>query len=186
MSWCLGDPGQSVVHVRGTKNLHRDRLVPIATVEQALLLDFALRHAPGSGEVLVPSLGNIRRDWHTLADRAGVKRFSPHVLRHTLAKWMRAGGIDSATTGALLGHADGRMVERNYGRLDRAEDARSAIVAQYGAGRFWGGSEGAGGTPWHSWQNGGRPEAAIFPADEVRGDGIEPPTRGFSIPCSTD
>src|SRR5579863_9358934 len=34
VSWCPEDPGQSVVHVRGTKNLHRDRLVPIATLEQ--------------------------------------------------------------------------------------------------------------------------------------------------------
>jgi integrase len=131
VSWCEDDPGRSVVHVRGTKNEHRDRLVPIATLEQAMLLDFALRHAPGNGELLFPSLGSVRRDMQHAAKRSGVKRFSPHVLRHTLAKWLRAGGVDSATTGALLGHADGRMVERIYGRLDRAEDARSAVLAQY-------------------------------------------------------
>jgi integrase len=186
VSWHPEDPGQSVVHVRGTKNLHRDRYVPIATLEQAMLLDFALRHAPGSGEFLFPSLGNIRRDMRKLADRAGVKSFSPHVLRHTLAKWMRAGGVDSATTGALLGHADGRMVERIYGRLDRAEDARSAIMAQYGAGRFWGGNGGGSGAPRHAWQNAAPHEAAIFSEDPVRRGGIEPPTRGFSVPCSTD
>jgi integrase len=186
VSWCLEDPGQSVVHVRGTKNLHRDRLVPIATLEQAILLDFALRHAPGTGALLFPSLGNIRRDMHKLADRAAVKRFSPHVLRHTLAKWMRAGGVDSATTGALLGHADGRMVERIYGRLDRVEDARSAIVAQYGAGRFWYGNGGKSGAVGQPWQHEADRETPIFTADAVRRGGIEPPTRGFSVPCSTN
>jgi integrase len=185
VSWYPDDPGRSVVHVRGTKNEHRDRLVPIATLEQALLLDFALRHAPGSGETMFPSLSNIRRDMHLAADRAGVKRFSPHTLRHTLGKWLRAGGVDSATTGALLGHADGRMVERTYGRLDDPEDARSAITAQF-LGRFWGGKSGGSGTPRHPWQNAGASEAAIFATDPVRRGGIEPPTRGFSVPCSTD
>ena len=184
VSWYPDDPGRSVVHVRGTKNEQRDRLVPIATLEQALLLDFALRHAPGTGETLFPSLGNIRRDMHLAADRARVKRFSPHTLRHTLGKWLRAGGVDSATTGALLGHADGRMVERIYGRLDNPEDARSAIAAQF-MGRFWYGNGGASGAPRHPWQNDAGAEAAVFPADAVRRGGIEPPTRGFSVPCST-
>jgi hypothetical protein len=62
VSWCPTDPGQSVVHVRGTKNLHRDRLVPIATPEQAMLSDFAVRRAPG-GELLFPS------PWQHEADR---------------------------------------------------------------------------------------------------------------------
>ncbi len=185
VSWYPDDPGRSVVHVRGTKNEHRDRLVPIATLEQALLLDFALRHAPGSGETMFPILGNIRRDMHLAADRAGVKLFSPHTLRHTLGKWLRAGGVDSATTGALLGHADGRMVERTYGRLDDPEDARSAIKAQF-LGRFWGGKPGASGTSRHPWQNAGVSEVAISAADPVRRGGIEPPTRGFSVPCSTN
>ena len=197
VSWCPEDPGRSVVHVRGTKNEHRDRLVPIATLEQAMLLDFALRHAQGAGELLFPSLGNVRRDMHVLAKRAGLGGFSPHVLRHTLGKWLRAGGVDSATTGALLGHADGRMVERTYGRLDRAEDARSAIVAQYrptvstaptpSEGElFLYGNGGGSGAPRHPWQNSEPSEAAIFQADAVRRGGIEPPTRGFSVPCSTD
>jgi integrase len=198
VTWCPDDPGRSVVHVRGTKNEHRNRIVPIATLEQALLLDFALRHSPGAGALLFPSLGNIRRDMHFLAKRAGVRAFSPHVLRHTLGKWLRSGGVDSATTGALLGHADGRMVERIYGRLDRAEDARSAIVAQYrppastatptrAEGElFLYGNGGGSGAPRHPWQNGASTEAAIFAEDPVRRGGIEPPTRGFSVPCSTD
>jgi hypothetical protein len=114
-----------------------------------------------------------------------VKRFSPHILRHTLGKWLRAGGVDSATTGALLGHADGGMVERIYDGLHNPEDARSAIAAQF-MGLFWYGNGGGSGAPRHAWQNSGGSEAAIFPEDRVRRDGIEPPTRGFSVPCSTD
>ncbi len=109
-----------------------------------------------------------------------MKLFSPHTLRHTLGKWLRAGGVDSATTGALLGHADGRMVERTYGRLDDPEDARSAIKAQF-LGRFWGGKPGASGTSRHPWQNAGVSEVAFSAADPVRRGGIEPPTRGFSV-----
>jgi hypothetical protein len=76
-------------------------------------------------------------------------------------------------------------VERIYGRLDNPEDARSAIAAQF-MGRFWYGNGGGSGAPRHSWQNDAGTEVAVFPADAVRRGGIEPPTRGFSVPCSTD
>jgi hypothetical protein len=72
----------------------------------------------------------------------------------------------------------------SFSRLDRVEDARSAIVAQYGSvGRFWGGNGDGSAAPRHRWQNDPSPEAAIFSDNPVRRGGIEPPTRGFSVPC---
>ena len=188
--WIDVSTDRTTVHVRGTKNDHRDADVPIATLEQAYLLDFAMRHAPGAGDLLFPSLSNIRRDFAKAAELAGVHHFSPHNVRHTLAQWLMAGGVASATVGRALRHADGRMVESTYGHLRGAEDVRSAIDAQYkpapapvGFRVGIGGKDGTDGTSGIPLRH---HEAAIFTELTVPGDGIEPPTRGFSIPCSTN
>lgn len=140
-----------------------------------------------------------------MAGGAGVHHFSPHNLRHTLGLWLRAAGVDSATTGAVLGHGDGRMAERTYGRLAKAEDIRSAVGAQYRPGPvacsestapsspaepaaqaeapgqavgFLFGIQGQTGGPGGAGATG---KAAIY-EEVVPRHGIEPRTRGFSIP----
>lgn len=129
---------RSSIRVRGSKNERRDRVVPVTLLEQAWLLDFALAHARGV-DVLFPSLSNIRRDFAKAAKAAGVHHFSPHNVRHTLAKWLTVGGVHSAVVGSVLGHADGRMVERTYGHLSEADDLRDAVLAQYRPVGFLGG-----------------------------------------------
>ena len=125
------DAGAGFVTVRGSKNKNRkDRPVPIVMLEQAMLLDFALTHATGIN-CLFPSLGNIRRDCIAAAAKAGVHHFSPHNVRHTLGLWLTTSGVSSAATGAVLGHADGRMVERTYGHLSRAADLRATLISQF-------------------------------------------------------
>lgn len=111
--WIDISEDRSVVHVRGTKNAHREADVPIATLAQALLLDFAMRHAPGTGDLLSSAscLGNIRRGFARAAIGTGVHHFSPHNVRHTLAQWLMAGGVQSAIVGRSLRQANGRMVE---------------------------------------------------------------------------
>ena len=212
--WVDVSDDRRTVRVRGTKNDHRDADIPIATLEQAWLLDFALRHAPGIGDRLFPSLSNIRRDFAKAAKVAGVHHFSPHNVRHTLAKWLTAGGVQSSTVGRSLRHADGRMVESTYGHLRGADDVRSAIDAQYKPAcaaspksvtpsavdpsrkpsaadaseteRFLSGKPVKSGTDGEGGRGTRHHEAAIFQGDTVPGDGVEPPTRGFSIPCSTN
>lgn len=124
-------PDRSVVRVHGTKTRDRARDVPIATLEQALLLEYALAHADGAGDALFSTIANLGRDFAQAARKAGVHHFSPHNARHTLASWFTAAGVHSAVAGALLGHANGTMVERTYGHLRKAEDVRSALTAQY-------------------------------------------------------
>jgi len=186
----LGDIAADLSHVviRGSKNANRrDRVVPIVTLECAWLLDFALRHANGEGERLFKHLSNLRRDLQQACDRAGIARVSPHDLRRTFAKWLRARGAESSLVGAALGHADGRMVERVYGRMTRADDLSRALTAQLqNAGRYVDGNRGTSGATRHSRQEPDDQETSVNVKNLVARDGIEPPTRGFSIPCSTN
>ena len=69
------DEHDARVRVRGTKNVHRDRRVPIVSDEQWLLLDFVRQHAAGSGDRLFSLLQNFRRDLAQACEAAGV----PHV-----------------------------------------------------------------------------------------------------------
>lgn len=126
------DVQNGFVHVRGTKNSNRNRQVPIVLPEQAWLLGYALEHG-STGERLFPmSASGFRRALSQAAEHAGVHHFSPHNARHTLAVWLRTAGVDSATTGAVLGHSSGLMVERTYAHLSKAEDLAASLRAQLG------------------------------------------------------
>ncbi len=59
----------------------------------------------------------MRREWHDACERAGV----PHVklyegARHSAATEWKRQGADDRTIQAILGHTDGRSVER-YARM---------------------------------------------------------------------
>jgi integrase len=119
------------VHVRGTKDAqkggNRDRVIPIVHLGHALLLAFAMEHADGS-LMLFRERGNFRRDLASMCERAGIARLSPNDLRRTHAMWLRAGGVPAGQIAPLLGHADGRMVERVYGRI-KPVDLEAALTA---------------------------------------------------------
>ena len=77
----------------------------------------------------------------------------------------------------MLGHADGRMVERVYGRMPRGAlgplvEARLAAVHPVYT------------TPDTQGDKGDEGDTEM-PSESVPRDGIEPPTRGFSIPDET-
>jgi integrase len=70
---------------------------------------------PGTGKRWAPTA--MRREWHDACERAGV----PHVklyegARHSAATAWKRQGADDRTIQAILGHTDGRSVER-YARL---------------------------------------------------------------------
>jgi integrase len=179
------------VHLAGTKTDYRERDVPIVTSDQRGLLDYALEHADRPGDLLFYPWANVRRDLLEACKRAGIERCSPNDLRRTCATWLRAGGASIDALAPLMGHADGRMVERVYGRLQPEQlrarlekevlghvtvpdciTAASDSVDSHG----FAGPNGRGGD--------GDPEE-VSGITVPRG-GIEPPTRGFSVPCSTD
>jgi hypothetical protein len=99
-----------------------------------------------------------------------------------------------------MGHADSRMVERVYGRLP-PEDLRVQIAtAASGRRPLLPIGSGKQAPPCASGSITGVSDGSKIDAldalgglsiprisrEIVRGGGIEPPTRGFSVPCSTD
>lgn len=108
------------VRVRGSKREIRARDVPIRRPWQHDLLAIARLHARGKGELMFTRWlhSNSIRDLGACADRVKIERFSWNDLRRTCAQWLRREGIELELVSAVLGHADGRMVERTYGRLD--------------------------------------------------------------------
>ena len=103
--------------------------------------------------------------------------------RRTCATWLRADGVPPDLIAPVMGHADTRMVERVYGRLPvqvlasriaaaiGVENCSTLVAAPVDSAGFDGLNGLAG--------NGNRLKGL------PRG-GIEPPTRGFSVLCSTD
>jgi integrase len=121
------------VHLVGTKTDYRERDVPIVTPEQRSLLDVALEQAdPAAAPLLFHPWANVRRDMLQACERAGIERCSPNDLRRTCATWLRAGGATIDALAPLMGHADGRMVERVYGRLT-PEQLRSRLAREVSA-----------------------------------------------------
>ncbi len=199
------DLEHGTVYVRGTKTEASDDTIAIVGW-MVPLLEHVLRMVGARKGPLFRPWTNIRRELHGACDRAVVRLraqadelramgreldarraeataanlddgFSPNDLRRTHATWLRAAGVDLGLVARQLRHVDPRMVFKVYGKLD-ASTAGHAIGAALGCevgvknSARQGGSNGRGGTQ--------------MPRKPVPRDGIEPPTRGFSIPCSTN
>ena len=55
---------------------------------------------------------DTRSAWRAALQRAGIKNFRRHDLRHTTASYHRMNGIGLHDIGALLGHKDARSTAR--------------------------------------------------------------------------
>src|SRR2546425_5097005 len=101
-------------------------------------------------------------------------RVSSHDLRRTFGTWLRADGVPVSVDAAMLGHADSRMAERVYAKLppDLLRDLLTELC-----------QPAAGQTGPKAGKNGEESEErSRNPAELVPRGGIEPPTRGFSVP----
>lgn len=105
----------------------------------------------------------------------------------TEASWLKQRGVDSKVVADLLGHTSTRMVDLVYGQLNDAVliAATSLLpdVPSAETGNAWVTERGRQGRRMGPVRQ--SPTAKIT-ANLVPRDGIEPPTRGFSIPCSTN
>jgi integrase len=110
----LAADGTGYVLLRGSKTDGAWRTVPILPTT-APLLRVAMEHG-GEGLLFEP-WGNVRRDLHAACARLRIEPVSPNDLRRTTAQWLRSAGVEPHLIAAVLGHADGRMVERVYGRI---------------------------------------------------------------------
>lgn len=108
------DVTASTVLVRGSKNRHRWRTVPVLPVF-APWVEAARDHLPFA------AWGNAVRDIRAACRRANIPEVTPRDLRRSHAKILRALGVEPHLIAGMLGHADSRMVERVYGRLAPAE-----------------------------------------------------------------
>ena len=201
------DLDRYVVDVRGTKTMASDDTIA-AVAWMRPLLEHVLRVR---GQVTGPMFrpwGNIRRDLGEACMRVGAARvaaehgieagdvseddaraafppLSPNDLRRTHATWLRAAGVGLVSR--QLRHVDTRMVSKVYGHLDAVTAGRSmaaalgcdACDAGVTDGGTRGGKNGRSGRPTNEKPR--KLRCFLVPRD-----GIEPPTRGFSIPCSTN
>jgi len=133
-------------HVGPTKSRHGARRIPVAP----WVLDALRRHhdrvpgvipAPGAW-VFATSSGqpydatNVRRFWHRVCDRAGVRRYRIHDLRHAAATEL-LGHWPMATVSRYIGHATIQQTVDTYGHptfdglsfpdSDARSDARSGL-----------------------------------------------------------
>ncbi len=177
----------SAVHVPGSKTERSDRVVPIVAIWQRDLLAYAMEHADGTAGLLFRPWGNVGRDLPAACEAAGIARCTPNDLRRTCGTWLRGAGVPAEIIGqVVMGHADSRMVERVYGRLSPA-DARALLARALGEE---GARAGSGRGQTGSFQADSTDSADSAPQGtstvSVPRGGIEPPTRGFSVLCSTD
>ena len=173
----------ATVLVRGTKRSTRYRTVPVVSDAARSLLEYALRYAAGTDGLLFLPWASARRDLLAACKRAGIPRCSPNDLRRTCATWLRAAGVPPDLIAPVMGHADTRMVERVYGRLP-IQTLASRIAAAMGpehCSTFVTAPVDSAGFGGLNGLAGNANSLKTMP----RG-GIEPPTRGFSVLCSTD
>lgn len=171
------------IPVHGTKRATRDREVPIVTEMQRRLVAHALRYAEGTEGLLFRPWGNARRDLAAACEEAGIPLLCPTDLRHYCAHHLLLAGASLDMAAKVLGHASDAMVRRVYGNPTTAElehRMRSAVTAAGGTP--------AGQTDPYPMDTVDRLDGAVVTKSRgkkrsaVPRDGVEPPTRGFSIP----
>ncbi len=68
------------------------------------------------------------RFWNPACERAGIKEFTFHDLRHTHASWLLANGCDLQTLKERLGHHDLKTTQRYLHTLPTSQDAALAAL----------------------------------------------------------
>jgi integrase len=178
-------PTGGIVRLRGTKTMTSERRVPVVGFAVDLLAH-CLAHCAGTDGLLFTPWANVRRDLAAACKRAGIPAVTPNDLRRTCGTWWRQLEVEPHLIGSLLGHGDSRMVERVYGRmpaesLGKALERRLPAPAADPLKDSTAGAANLSGTGGQSGR-GGRRRAPKTPVNVVSEDGIEPPTRGFSVP----
>ncbi len=110
------------VLVRGSKNRHRWRELPVVLPLFKRLLKLAAGHLP------FQPWTNAVRDLGVACRHAGIPRVTPRDLRRTHGYILRERGVEPHLIGKSLGHRDSTMAERVYARL--SADAFGALMTK--------------------------------------------------------
>jgi len=185
------DLRRNLIHVPKAKTVWRP--VAIAAELRPWLEHFG-DAANWTGPVCEP-WGNCRRDLDRACKRAGIPKVTPNDLRRTFSSWLVNAGESLFVVATLLGHSSTRMVEKVYGRLTPATLA-NAIAKLPGASAPVSDCHAGVTLEVPNTVTGGANDTGSDSAVEVVSrretrnsgvprDGVEPPTRGFSVRCST-
>jgi integrase-like protein len=144
--------------------------------------DHGLVFCQANGRPLYPR-NLLQQDFWGSLRRAGLRRIRFHDLRHTFAALLIAEGAHAKAIQEAMGHSSITVTMNTYGHLmprlleevaDRLETSLFAGIAK---------------TDGRSAVNAGLDGDRQISPKPIRimvpGDGVEPPTRGFSVPCST-
>lgn len=181
LEWTHVDLARNVIRIPKGKTIGR----PIA-IHPVLRPWLEALHA-GHGHVVEP-WSSVGRDLPAAAKRAGLKKHvTTNDLRRTFASWLVQAGVSLYVVSRLLGHKSTRMVELVYGQLDE-ETLLAAIAKLPGCDAgvpdavLRKGIPGAGGTTHAPLSIVNSIEMALTSTETVvPRNGIEPPTRGFSV-----
>ncbi len=177
-----------MVHIRGTKTKRAAGIVPVPpTMRNALAWALANSRDDFEG-LLFHSWGNVRRDLAVACRAIGVEPVTPNDLRRTFATWLAVSGVNTDLVGKMLRHTTSRMAELCYGRI-KAGDL-DMLISERGPALMLNNPDRDGTPVGHGSVQKGPVEDLLVtpvlqepPCFSVPRDGIEPPTRGFSIPA---
>lgn len=170
------DHSETQVRIRGTKTKGAARTIPILPTTRPLLA-WALARADFT--TLFQPWSNIRRDLAQACAKLEIPPVSPNDLRRTHATWLRHAGVEPHLIGAALGHRDGRMAERVYGRLG-TEELGALLTARMQVPPGYQADAEKGVLSRRRALRDRRKHREIVPRDR-----IELSTRGFSIQATT-
>jgi integrase len=121
--------------------------------------------------------GNVlRRGFYPALRRAGLRQVRFHDLRHCYASLLIANNEHPKRIQALMGHSSIKVTFDIYGHLMR--DINDGVAARL--------ADLALGSKTVAETEEVAAESLQVPDFVVARDGIEPPTRGFSVLCSTN
>lgn len=133
LEWTRVDLGSNLVYL-GSMHQKNGKIgsVPLNRESREALLSrarFNAIHCPDSRWVFAHEdgtrLGSIRKSFDGACQRAGLKDFHPHDLRHTCAAWLVQAGVTIREVAELLRHSDIRVTMR-YAHLS-PENVRAAV-----------------------------------------------------------
>jgi integrase len=133
LAWSDVFYGEGLLAVRAKLKGGKMRYVPLCPE-----LAFELRRYPvtiGEDRILPPKKGakgerqRVEGSFEDLLNRARIRDFRFHDLRHTFASWYMMNGGDLYELAKILGHSNIKMTER-YAKLGRQHIARTGTTAR--------------------------------------------------------